>query len=230
MSVRKNIVSYEEEQDSEKITKPFITIGHRKRKERQIKVATSRALSDSETCSETSKESKNIIIKIGSFTDSSKTSDSDNNSDSSSRNKVLCKKNKKIEKEIKLNGLVSKFNTVMLGMISHIIDYYGDSGMCGIQNIFNDIINKTPDEPIAYFLLNIYKNDDYRHNILEQNDTYFIGQSYGDVTGYDKSNIMKVIGMKKLWKRMDNDTKNFIKRSMMVLVKICEHYILTLTE
>jgi hypothetical protein len=132
------------------------------------------------------------------------------------------KNREKIEKNIALNDLISKFNTVMMGMISHLIEYYGDQETISLKDIFIDIMNKDPDEPISYFLLNIYKNDEYRHNILEQSDKLFNDQSHNDIN--------KMFEFGKVWKQIDYDTKKFIKKSMMVLVKICEKYILKITS
>lgn len=109
-----------------------------------------------------------------------------------------------------------------MGMISHLIEYYGDQGTLNLKGIFIDIMNKTPDEPISYFLLNVYKNDEYRHSILEQSDNLFVDQSH--------DHINKLFEFNKVWKQIDNETKKFIKKSMMVLVKICEKYILKLTS
>src|SRR5689334_17443249 len=72
-----------------------------------------------------------------------------------------------------LADLVSKFNIVIIGMVRHITDYYGDTSTAKLQIILTNIINDTPNEPISYFILNVYKNDDYRTNILRQNDKFF---------------------------------------------------------
>jgi len=171
----------------------------------------------------------------GKSNESDKFSNSDSDSDSDSefmaRKKYTTKKqyiklSKKIEetreKNIALNDLISKFNTVMMGIITHLIKYYGDSETVNLKYIFMDIMNRTPDEPISYFILNVYKNDEYRYSILEQSDKLF--------TDHSQNDINKMFEFKKVWKQMDNETKKFIKKSMMVLVKICEKYVLRLTN
>lgn len=137
---------------------------------------------------------------------------------------------KKLERQMVLDDLVYKFNTVVKSMMNHIIDYYGDAQMTGMQKMLIDIIDESPDEPISCFLMNIYKNDNYRRNILAQNDKFFIGHDYNDVTNGDEESKAKMFEFKELWKRIDNDTKSLIKKSMMALVKICEKYILKLTD
>src|SRR5437764_7378647 len=113
-------------------------------------------------------------------------------------------------------------------MIKHIIEYYGDKTMTNFEIILTDIIQQTPDELISFFLLKIYKNDDYRTNILKQNDDFFMKEDYDDFTDGDNERIVKLFEFKTLWNQIDTDTKNFIKKSMMILVKICQKYILLL--
>lgn len=142
------------------------------------------------------------------------------------------------KKEIQ-NNLVNMFNLVVIGMIRHITEYYCDTNMSQIQLALESIIIDTPDEPIAYFLLNVYKNDDYRHNILAQNDKFFIDEienkasdanilSKDHIDNNNQDTIVKMFEFKDLWSQIDDDTKCFIKRSMMALVKICQKYILSL--
>lgn len=138
------------------------------------------------------------------------------------------KEKRDLEKERILADLVFKFNMVVTGMIKHITEYYGDSSMSGMEMILTDIIEKSPDEPISCFLMNIYKNDRYRVNILKQNDKFFMDEDYDDFTGGDDERTTKLFEFKDLWKQIDDDTKNFIKKSMMALVKICQKYILSM--
>lgn len=138
------------------------------------------------------------------------------------------KTGKDLEKERNLADLVFKFNVVITGMIKHINEYYGDSSMPGMEMILNDIIDKSPEEPISCFLMNIYKNDSYRINILKQNDKFFMEEDYDEFTSGDDERTSKLFEFKDLWKQIDMDTKNFIKKSMMALVKICQKYVLSL--
>src|SRR5947208_10455541 len=94
-----------------------------------------------------------------------------------------------LDKEQKLEDLVHKFNMVITGMVKLIVDYYGDPNVASMQMILIDIINETPNELISYFLLNIYKNDDYRENILKQNDKFFLDQEYEEFTSEDNDKI-----------------------------------------
>jgi hypothetical protein len=142
--------------------------------------------------------------------------------------KESTKNNDDLEKERILADLIFKFNMVIAGMIRHITEYYGDSTMSGMDIFLNDIIEKTPKEPISCFLMNIYKNDQYRTNILKQNDDFFLEEDYDELTEGDNEKTSKLFEFKDLWKQIDNDTKNYIKKSMMTLVKICQKYVLSI--
>jgi hypothetical protein len=127
------------------------------------------------------------------------------------------------------NNLVIKFNYVIMSMITHIIDYYSDPNTEKLKFILEQIIKKMPDEPISYFLIHVYKNDVYRRNILEQNDSFFIDENFEKYTKNSKEKVSKLFEFKDLWKQIDDDTKLFIKKSMVALVKISQKYILSLT-
>lgn len=132
------------------------------------------------------------------------------------------------DKNETLKELVAKFNTIVSGMVNHITEYYGDPNTICISLILENIIKYRPETLITYFLMNIFKNDEYRLNILKQNDDFFINHNYDNLTGGDDSKISKVFEFKNLWKKVDGETKNFIKKSMLALVKICQSYVLTL--
>jgi hypothetical protein len=133
-----------------------------------------------------------------------------------------------LEKERILADLVFKFNMVITGMIKHITEYNIDSSMSRMEMILTNIIEKSPEEPISCFLLNVYKNDCYRVNILKQNDKFFMEEEYDEFTKGYSDRSFKLFEFKYLWKHIDMDTKKFIKKSMMALVKICQKYILSL--
>ena len=88
-----------------------------------------------------------------------------------------------------------------------------------------NIIETAYEEPIAFFILNVYKNDKYRENILKQNDNFFINEHFGAETN---ETGMQIFEFKSLWKQIDDETKDYIKKSMVALVKISQRYILSL--
>lgn len=130
--------------------------------------------------------------------------------------------------------LARKFNMVILNMINHLTEYYCDVNALQLKFILENIIIGSPEEPISCFLLKVYKNDDYRINILAQNDKFFMDEldnsSDDTISEYeqDQDTMDKLFEFKSLWQQIDNATKDFIKKSMMTLVRICDHYIPTL--
>lgn len=146
---------------------------------------------------------------------------------SKTKTKTKTKANRSTKNE-KIADIICKFNMVIKNMIHHITQYYTDTTMIGMDIILNEIIDKTPDEPISCFIMNIYKNDEYRINILKQNDKFFLEENYDEFVSGDDERTTKMFEFKELWKKIDNDTKNYIKKSMMTMVKISQQYILAL--
>lgn len=123
------------------------------------------------------------------------------------------------------NNMIITFNEVLLGMIKYLTDYHGDINTMKIKIILEKIIETAYEEPIAYFVLNVYNNDKYRENILKQNDDFFINEHFG---AESDETVMQIFEFKSLWKQIDDETKNFIKKSMVALIKISQRYILSL--
>ena len=55
-----------------------------------------------------------------------------------------------------------------------------------------------------------------------------MNENYDDIVGGDDESTAKLFEFKDLWQQVDEDTKKFIKKSMMALVKICQKYVLSL--
>lgn len=133
--------------------------------------------------------------------------------------------------------LIHKFNLILEKMINTTIKYYGTEldELCKMESMIMQYIADYPEEPISNFLLHIYRNDQYRDCILRGDDDFFIEKEYdeeysGSVMSYfnKEEYIRKIFQFKKIWKSIDNDTKNFIKKSMYCLVLISEKYIRSL--
>jgi hypothetical protein len=131
------------------------------------------------------------------------------------------------DKEEKRKKLIFKFNTVVEGMIKHIVDKYKDPQFSKIKMIFDIFVSQHSKDPINMFLKKVYSNDKYRHNLLEENEEFFMNNNYDDVPEEEKNDAFKYIfHFKELWQQISPDTKIYIKKSMYVLVKICEEYLL----
>lgn len=123
------------------------------------------------------------------------------------------------------DDLINKFNIIIKNMVDHIDTYYGDTLTNKIKYIIHNTILLKPNEPISFFILYIYKNDEYRRNILNYNDKFFIESRMDDITNGDNDKICKLFEFKQLWTICDDNTKNFIKKTMIVLITICTNYI-----
>jgi hypothetical protein len=132
------------------------------------------------------------------------------------------------EKKMKLDDLVCKFNIITMGIMNHVVQYYNNIFIGNVKIVLENIIIKQPDELISGFLLHVYKNDEYRKNILEQNDNFFMQEDLEKVADGDQEKIVEMFKFKNLWQQFDDDTKVFIKKSMATLVMISQHYILAL--
>lgn len=126
----------------------------------------------------------------------------------------------------KLSKLESKFNLILLGMIKYIIEYHDDAKIKLLSIIVEKIISNKPEEPISCFLLHIYRNDEYRINILNENDNFFMNQDISEIK--NSSMIKQAFEFKDLWTKIDDDTKTYIKRSMKALVLISQKYVLSI--
>lgn len=126
----------------------------------------------------------------------------------------------------KLKKLENKFNLIILGMIKHITNYHNDIKIKLLSGIAEKIILNRPEEPIACFLLHIYRNDDYRKHILNENDVFFMNY---DINSIGNSSMIKhIFEFKSIWGKIDDETKTYIKRAMKGLVLISQKYILSM--
>jgi hypothetical protein len=152
------------------------------------------------------------------------------NKDSKTETKQNKVQIRELEKTQLLADLADKFNTVVMGIVRHLSEYYNEvAGLGGMDLILSAIIHDAPEEPIAYFIMNVYKNDEYRTNILKQNDVFFVNHHYDEhLKDCDKDQIARLFEFKELWKQIDTDTKKYIKKAMLALVKISQKYILSI--
>jgi len=129
------------------------------------------------------------------------------------------KKSQEIELMQSLDEIGCKFNMIILNMFKHIEEYYDKYYIefSDLKNLLNQMSKQNDRCLIELFIKNIYANDDYRTNILDQNEDYFLNFTLN-------SNI--ITKMKELWKNLDNDSKKFIKKSLLCLVKLSNKYIL----
>jgi hypothetical protein len=111
-------------------------------------------------------------------------------------------------------------------MINHITNYHNDTKVKLLGGIAEQIILKKPEEPIACFLLHIYRNDEYRIHILNENDNFFMNY---DINSIGNTGMLKYIfEFKSIWGKIDDDTKTYIKKAMKALVLVSQKYVLSM--
>jgi hypothetical protein len=124
----------------------------------------------------------------------------------------------------KINKYVKQFNKTILYIFDLVKSYHKEGAMDIYENILYEIIKKKENVPITQFINNVYSNDDIRNNILEGNDDFFMNYEIKGM-GVKKQILKKIFDIKKIWFLMSDDDKDFIKKSMLCLVKISDKYI-----
>jgi len=119
---------------------------------------------------------------------------------------------------------VIQFNKVVELIISHIVDEYNDDKFKKLKFLFNTFISNSSKKPINMFLEKVYSNDEYRKNIIDQNEEFFMNNDFSNIN--DKDDLTHVFEFKELWKTVNVETKLFLKKSLFTLVKLCEKFLL----
>lgn len=144
----------------------------------------------------------------------------------------------RIKKESLQKTLVDKFNQVINIMLAHIIRYHRSDDLERVKSLIDQYIVCYPEEPISNFLIHIYRNDTYRECILNGDERFFMESKYQDIHHNEQTSIYnyfskeqyirKLFEFRDIWGGLDQPTKEFIKKSMLCLVKISEKYILNI--
>lgn len=124
--------------------------------------------------------------------------------------------------------IINNFNYVLLNMIIFLSKYYNDTNSFLVKTMYESILQNDPNMPISLFLINIYKNDSYRKNLLKGNDDFFL-EEYEKLStlSYDINNelIIRLFNFKNVWLNSDKDSKEYIKKSMKILILLCQKYL-----
>lgn len=153
----------------------------------------------------------------------------------------------------KIDTCIQLYNSIILDMTKKIQNSFPKDILLKLQSsiIINIIKLKTnTQELINLFIMNIYKNDEYRINILQGNDSFFIQdihnihnnhkdhnnhndhkehnnhndhKEHNNHNDLDKLNIIYQI--KKYWLNMPSHIQDYLKLSLKTLVQLSEQYI-----
>lgn len=153
------------------------------------------------------------------------------------------------DRQIERITFENKFNMVMMGIFEHVTKFYSHEDVDSAKEQINSVLMESPSGPISCFLLHVYRNDEYRANLLKQNQSFFTGLlddglsnisdtgSVGSTTSdrsdrsslsdmmKDKMILDKIFSFKKIWSSFTSNTKIFIMRSLRGMVLISTEYI-----
>lgn len=123
---------------------------------------------------------------------------------------------------------VKMCNSILLDIAQTVSTEFPNDKMLGTYaSVINNMIKLKPLEPISNFLIHVYKNDDYRKNILAGNDNFFLANNHSKILNGDDNKISMMFQFKSCWKDMDSDLKEYIKKTMITLVRVAEQYIIS---
>jgi hypothetical protein len=118
-------------------------------------------------------------------------------------------------------------NLVVYSMIDTVSNEFPGDFYLGIcKELFEKIKSKSPEEPISAIVINIYSNDEYKNNILEENDAFFINDNFSNIVNKDAEKKIAIFQFKSCWAQMTDDMRTYIKQSMKTVINICERYII----
>lgn len=126
----------------------------------------------------------------------------------------------------KLATYINIFNTLVADMTNLITkDFPHKLDIKTYGTVILNLINEDPTQPISLFITQIYANDEYRNNILAQNDQYFEGESFNKITKNENERIQILDQIKSCWHELTVDRKNYIKTAMKTMVDVTRYYV-----
>lgn len=128
----------------------------------------------------------------------------------------------------KITLCIELFNTIVKDIKTTISRELPNSFSMSLYYMAVDrIVTTMPNEPISFFIKNIYCNDIFRKNIMEGNDAFF-SESTTDGLGVSKNDenaINTLFQFKSCWKDLTNEKQLYIKKAMKTLIEITKKYI-----
>jgi hypothetical protein len=119
-------------------------------------------------------------------------------------------------------------NSILLDIAQIVTKEFPNDKMLGTYaSVINNMIKLKPLEPISNFLIHVYKNDDYRKNILAGNDNFFLAHNHSKILNGSDDKISMMFQFKSCWKDMNSELKDYIKKTMITLVRVAEQYIVS---
>lgn len=133
-----------------------------------------------------------------------------------------------LELKTKKVDVIDSFNKISINMITHLGNEFKDSIFGKNKSMIKNFFKFKPNEVIIMYLENIYADDEYRKNIKDGNDQFFMNQSYNNIknSGYES----RIFEFKDIWCKMSVNTQLIVKDSMSMLIDHCELYLDILSQ
>jgi hypothetical protein len=124
--------------------------------------------------------------------------------------------------DIKKLEIKEKFNKFALNMCTYLGTLHPDTHFGQYKDTIKEFFNSRPEEPIALFLEQVYSNQTYLENIKKGDDNFFINADYSQHKDVQTTQIFE---FKNLWKRLNSDGKDSIKKTMKLLIACTDTYL-----
>jgi hypothetical protein len=122
------------------------------------------------------------------------------------------------------DNTIKMCNSIMLDLATNVSNNFpNDPVLSTYAGVINMMANNKSTDLLSMFIVTIYQNDDYRKNILLENDKFFLTNNYQELKDQKDINIM--FKFKEYWKDMNNELKGYLIKSLVTLVKVAEKYI-----
>jgi len=133
-----------------------------------------------------------------------------------------------LEKELsnincEIQQCIMMFNSVLKDMSEILLTQFPDELLLKTYyEVLKEIFTMKPQEPISKFVFNIYKNKEYRKNIMTGNDEFF--QDVKNLKDNDK--IKLFFQFRTYWKKLSKSKQVYIKNALKTMIEISELYII----
>lgn len=130
----------------------------------------------------------------------------------------------------KIKKIEKTFNKASMGLVSYLSNLFPKSYFAQNEEMIFGLIKEKPSEPIAYFTTYVYKDDEYREQLINGNESFFMNHNWENVPNMEAEIIKKIFDFKDLWLILDDSDKINIKGIMKGFVVLCEKYIFALVD
>lgn len=122
----------------------------------------------------------------------------------------------------KINILVKNFNSYCVTLTAFVASITSNDNVKMYSSEVTKLERKQSNVIIDTFVLNGLK---YEEQILEGNDSFFLGESFKEITNEDNNMIMQLFEFKNIWKQLNDQNRDQIKKYLKILCQIARIYL-----